>query len=235
MTKKLRELPKARSPKRSLIRCFLLGTVILTCGVAVPFRAASARLQSVDGPVLGFASDGEGTEIRPILGIPGASILGKPLDIPVEFGGVLISAAQDYAIAIRTDDAHAVVIDLSTDPSGIRLVSGANFGADLIAISPVGSVVAIYDELTHTVRVVGGLPSAPGILDIFDASGFPGSVTDIAISDDGSVAIVRSIDGDHVGIWTLDSSGIPRRLPADRPSGSRFCTQPSAQRATPRY
>ena len=217
-----RRLFKARCPNLGLIRWIFLGAVILAGRIAVPSSSVFSQLQPVSGPTLGFAPDREGTAIRPILGIPGASRLGQPLDISVEFRSVLISPAQDYAITTRAADGRAIVVELASHELVVRPVAGADFRADLIAISPVGSIAAIYDDLSETVHVLGGLPGAPGVISVLDASGLPGSVSDIAVSDDGGVAIVRSIDGDRIALWTLDSSGIPRQIPADRPRAVAF-------------
>src|SRR5262245_25176590 len=108
--------------------------------IVISLMAVNLQGQTVTGPILGFAPDLGGTAIRPILGIPGASMLGGRLALDSDVSGVLISPSQDYAIAARTSDAQVVVIDLRLGASPLVAVAGSHRGADVMAFSPTGSV-----------------------------------------------------------------------------------------------
>jgi len=102
--------------------------IIAILGVAVfsaPLRLRAAP-QFIGGPILGFIPDAGGTAIRPVLGIPGASMLGKGLELNVDIRGATISPKQDYAIASRVADAQAVVIDVAADPPQVTPVTGVH-------------------------------------------------------------------------------------------------------------
>src|SRR5947207_10949700 len=109
------------------ISIFLL---LVTCSVAVGVAAQSELLH---GPILGFTPDSSGAVIWPILGIPGASVLGDRLALDAAIHGARISPKQDYALAVRNEDARAVVFRLSGASPALSVIPGADFAADLIA------------------------------------------------------------------------------------------------------
>src|SRR5690349_20438774 len=89
------------------IRLILFVLVIVVLSAPLHINAAP---QFIGGPILGFLPDQNGTVIRPIMGIPGASTPGQPLKLSVDILGAAISPRQDYAIASRSTDAQVVVI-----------------------------------------------------------------------------------------------------------------------------
>src|SRR5262249_23364083 len=148
-----------------------------------------AQSSSISGPVLGFAPDSGGDFIRPILGIPGASILGQRLEFESDIRTVGISPKQDYVVAIRQEDAQLLVIPLRSGSFETIPVSGTYPGERLFTISPTGSVVGVYELDTRAVRLIGELPGSPGIIAEFDASMIPGRGTELTASDDGAFAL----------------------------------------------
>lgn len=185
---------------------------LLTLGLAGGLAGASAQWAPwIDGPSMGFVPDSAGSVIRPIRGIPGAASLGAPIDIGVAFRGAVISPRHDYAIAVRDSDGRAIVVDLSSVEPAVRPL-GIDGEADLIAVSPTGSVVAVYNQSSASVHVVEGPESLRVEGSVFNVSGVPGEASGLAISDDGDVAIVRFADGGRSGLWTLSATGIPRRI-----------------------
>src|SRR5262249_15894934 len=102
---------------------------------------ASAVLQAqtpiINGPMLGLTSDAGGSTIWPIIGIPGAAILATRLTLSTDIRRAVISPKQDYAIAVRWDDARAAVIDLTTN-GAITSIPGVLAGNDAMALSPTG-------------------------------------------------------------------------------------------------
>src|SRR5438477_3374125 len=87
--------------------------------------------KSIHGPVLGFVQDRGGEVIRPIFGVLGASLLGPPLVLDSAVRNAIISPNQDYAIAVRTDDAAAVVIHLDGDSPGLTPRAGVRAVPDM--------------------------------------------------------------------------------------------------------
>jgi hypothetical protein len=186
--------------------------------------AVSAQAQSLylSGPSLGFTSENRGSAIRPIAGIPGASVLTDRIPFDVEFRGALISAKQDLAVALRTEDGQIMIIDLRTGSPVISSVPGTHPFASVLALSPTGSIAAVYDRGTRTVQTIGGLLDSPQVISELSASQISGSVGGIAVSDDGGSALVRFVDGDGASLWVLDSSGASWKIPADQPSAFAF-------------
>src|SRR5215475_1337676 len=114
--------------------------------------------EGLDGPILGFAPNSAGSEIRPILGIAGASRLGERLPLDTNIHGAIVSSKQDYAIAVRTTDARPVVVRLTGDVPGTTAGPVVDIAADQMGISTTGSAAAIYNNESKSIQVVGGLP-----------------------------------------------------------------------------
>src|SRR6266480_1379354 len=99
---------------RKIVTIQNIGILVLIAPLAL-----GAAPQFIGGPVLGLISDSGGTAIRPVIGIPGASMLGKPLELEVEIQGAIISQKQDYAIASRATDGQAILIDMAAEPPAV--------------------------------------------------------------------------------------------------------------------
>jgi hypothetical protein len=200
------------------ITCFgVSGTLVLSLSAAVCLEAQSPSIQA---PILGFMPDAAGSGIRPIFGVPGASSVGDRLQFEMDIRDAVISPNQDYAIAVRNDDAQAVVIDLGTGTA--VTVPGVRSRTDVIAISPMGSAAALYDQESKTVQVIGRLPRTPQVINEFQASHIPGRGVRMAVSDDGGVALVEFIGDDGVALWAMDASGRSARISADHPADAAF-------------
>jgi hypothetical protein len=128
---------------------------------------------------------------------------------------------QDYAVAVRVDDQKAVVIGLASQQ--VTAVSDANPDSFVLGISPRGSAVAVYDGATGWVHVIGQLPQTPQVVQEFNASGIAGQANRLAVSDDGTLVLLRIVDSDlQPGLWLMTASGVLHRLQVDQPSGVAF-------------
>jgi hypothetical protein len=111
----------------------------------------------VGGPVAGFVFDGAVAALRPILGIPGASTLGAPLDAGFALSWVTVAPHQDSAIAI---DSNGALHLLRLGPGIAEAPCGAcPATADAAVFSPSGTAVALY--AAGRVQILTGLPDAP--------------------------------------------------------------------------
>src|SRR5215831_8949861 len=142
-----------------------LSAIVLFTGLI----AVSAQAQSLtlNGPTLGFTADDAGTAIRPILGLPGASILGDRFQLEMGIRGLVFSPKHDYAIAAKSDDGQLTFIDLRGDTPASRTLGGV---ANNLAVSPRGSTIATYDAQAGTVQIIAGLPDDPQLRYQMDAS-----------------------------------------------------------------
>jgi hypothetical protein len=200
----------------------------LICVILLAASTGIGRLEAqstyLAGPSLGFTPDNSGTAIRPIIGIPGASLLADRLHLDTEIRGALISPKQNYAIAARTEDARMVIIDLLGGGPGPVIYAAwySRPGADLMAISPSGLAAAAYAHDTKTIQVTVNLLTAPEVIREFDATQIPGRATSIAISDDASLALVRFVEEDRAVLWVLNSAGAALPIAVDQPSAAAF-------------
>src|SRR5688500_16299345 len=113
--------------------------VLLLAGLCGSGVTVAGQLEFLGGPFLRFIQDIAGSVIRPIFGVPGAAILGSPLELEADIDEAIISPRQDYALAVRKEDGRSVIIDLAHGLSALTTIAGTDGSADLMAISPTGS------------------------------------------------------------------------------------------------
>ena len=142
----------------------------------------------IAGPVSGYVFDPSARGLRPILGIPGASLLGNPLDFGLEVSSVAVAPRQDAALVTGADGSFHVFRMQSGTPSEITL-NGVMGTPEQVVFSPVGSAAALY--AAGSIQVVSGLPDSPALVNRLDvrALGLPNAM---ALSDDGAVALVAA-------------------------------------------
>jgi hypothetical protein len=184
-----------------------LSVAILLAISAVPLCGQPGQ---VGGPVVGFVFDGSLRALRPILGIPGASTLGTPLDAGLELSSATVAPRQDSAVAI----------DSGGSPHLLRLGSGVAevrcgacpSTADAAVFSPSGSAVALY--AAGRVQIVTGLPDAPAAGAGFEV-GSPSRLgrgrtlaPPMALSDDGAWLLVSA----RGSVDLFAANGGPRQL-----------------------
>jgi DNA-binding beta-propeller fold protein YncE len=146
---------------------------------------------TIQGPQLGYVFDNAKKELRPILGIPGAAVLGEALAAGVELRKVAISPRQDYALVVAGEHNQAMVFAMGQPTLTAVMVQGADRGADQIAISAGGMAAALYYQNAGRVEVVTGLPAAPKVSsEIYLQSGQ--KLTAIAVGDDGHTVLAAS-------------------------------------------
>jgi hypothetical protein len=145
--------------------------------------AASLFAQArVAGPVSGFVYDRGAGRLRPILGIPGASLMGDPVESGYDLKLASIAPAQDAAIVVAADGV-VHVLRLNSAAGADRTVDGLSMAPERIVYSPSGQAAALYKD--GVVRVIAGLPDAPALGASFDLTAYsaPGA---LALSDDGA-------------------------------------------------
>jgi hypothetical protein len=191
----------------------------LICGLSIS-ATVEAQSHAITGPFLGFIPDSSGAAISPIVGIPGASILADPMGLNLGIRNSVISPKQNYAIALRGQDARATVIDFTANQ--LTDIPGAQTSADLISISPTGSAAALYASATSTVQVITSLPQMPQVVGQFDTSAIPGYAKAVSISDDAAFVLMTFVDSGKASVWVLGASGPAWRLPVDSPTAATF-------------
>jgi hypothetical protein len=190
-----------------------------TLALAGATRAQDSGLMS--GYTLGYVFDARTSALRPLLGIPGAAVLGKPLDAGIAITRAIISPQQSYALA--TTASGTKIVRLSPDPPTVSALGADIEAADVIALSPNGSKVAIYSAQENSIRIATGLPDAPVWSRARSTSGIPGQLRLLAISNDGAALVAAFTSDGADSLLRMDADGAaPVIMTSSHISGLRF-------------
>lgn len=138
----------------------------------------------IRGPVVGYIFDKSHSAVRPILGIPGASTLGKPLDHGFAAVQGAVAPSQEFALLVRAEDGIVHLALLSQGTGEPRLLEGVPAKPVRIVFSPDGAAAAFFYESEESRRlvVVTGLPSEPVVQPERALAALPPA---FAVADDG--------------------------------------------------
>jgi hypothetical protein len=105
--------------------------------------------------------DAGAKQLRPLLGIPGSSTIGKPLALGFAPSSTL-SLDSRHIIASTDERLELQVLDLSTVPLSIAAIVGVPAGPTSAAASLHGTSVVFYYWDAHAIRIVTGLLRGAG-------------------------------------------------------------------------
>ncbi|MCC7175512.1 MAG: hypothetical protein IT159_09980 [Bryobacterales bacterium] len=193
---------------------------IMSCAALISAAALGAAAQDaapVSGPVVGFVFD-RAAGIRPVLGVPGAATLGRPVLSRMGFETVVFPPAEDYALALTVRGRRAVLLRELNASGGLTELPLA-WGAARLAISPGGGAAAFFYPETNAVAVLGGLPDAPSVSWSIELPQPDGGAGALAVNDAGD-AVLFAASGGETPVWLLTSDAGPRVLTSvtSRPS-----------------
>lgn len=168
----------------------------------------SVRASSADGglssniriPSLGIVYD-NGT-VRPILGMPGAAILGAPLDLGFPVENAATAAQQDYALATSAGDHRLRLVRMQDGSTVVRTLLDAMVSPDRIIPSASGRAAVVYSRATARLQVISGLPEAPVVSREFTTAGL---AVNLAVSDDGKSVLLVAGGQDAGSAWLLNT------------------------------
>lgn len=181
------------------------------CCLLLAAQLSMAQQSTLGGPIAGYVFDSSARVLRPVRGIPGASLLGDPVNFGFDLAAAYVSPGQDSAMVVGADDSlHMFRLNAGTATEvSLGGVSGV---PQTVVFSPSGSAAALFAN--GHVRILTGLPAAPTLVatvSIADsghaaapvrkagmAFGTPASGTGLAVSDDG--AYLLGISGSSVKI-----------------------------------
>lgn len=187
--------------KRNIPR--ILVTSILT-------TVALAQQDSVRGPLSGFVYDGAARAIRPIVGVPGASYLGAPLAVSLEFASI----SPDGKLALVESQGRLFLLRrLETGRPSWLFLEGAG-RAERVAWNAESTAAAVYSSGTTRLRVwtnLGGSPTEarseepspraserrirpgtegmPALTDLGELAGLGGEVSALSLDAQGAVLV----------------------------------------------
>jgi DNA-binding beta-propeller fold protein YncE len=205
-----------------------LSTMKFAGVVCAAVLAAWAQQGRVAGPVSGFVFDAAARAVRPVLGIPGAAVVGDPLALGYDIQSAWFAPRLDSAIAVAADGAvHVVRLDSGT--AAERPANGITVVPQMVAFSPLGSAAALFAG--GKLQVVTGLPDAPRGAVTLDLETAPSvgkrpprkTFPSFAVSDDGSLVLAARgnsiVAFDSGGAGSVVAAASPGALVAFAPGG----------------
>ena len=198
-----------------LLVCFILSLLNLACGGGgLPRSTQSSQSpqsdrsasKSMQAPILGFVFATDGSEVRAILGIPGASILSRALAIPAGVTNFSFAPGQKYAIVEGASGASIGVVTFpNANPGPFIEISGAITRPDIVSFSPNGAAAVVYSASEGRLEVLSGLPATPRIAREISSSELPNSVRLLALADDG-ITLLEGAANSTV-YWVAEGGG----------------------------
>ncbi len=167
--------------------------------------------EDVQIPVLGYFARTSPLELRPIVGITGAVILGDPMALPEGVNALALAPGQEYAAAQAGDQGAVGLLPIAGFGVGDLVpIAGATAAPDRIEFSPTAAVMALYSNRQQNIQLIGGLPAAPQVIREVDVSGLSGPPAAFAVSDDGQSLLVAAANGDGSTVTLFPAGGNPR-------------------------
>lgn len=194
----------------------MIRTAILSIGLA-SFGWAQLRV-----PVAGYVIDPASTLVRPIIGAPGAALIGGSLAPLQSATYVAISPDQQYAILSGNQLTVAAIGPDGFVPS--TTIEGAINSPDRIEFSAGGSAAALYSAKLAKIQIVTGLPVSPQVVREF---AFGDELLALALAGDAGTLVTANSDG-NVSLLARDGS---TRLVASAGSIVALQFLPDASRA----
>jgi hypothetical protein len=155
----------------------------------------------VSGPVAGFVFDSQTNDLRPILGVPGASYLGAPLVTGLDIAAV----SPDGLGALAVSGGRLTLLSFlpGLAPASAE-IEGAIPAVNRIAWSPDGKLAAIYSSASGQAQIVRDANRTPAPAATIPA---PGVITALSLSDTGDLAAAA-----EDGVYLLTTDGGPQLL-----------------------
>lgn len=178
---------------------------LLRAACVAATAALAAWAGDISGPVAGYFFDAPSRSVRPVLGIPGASTIGQPLDLGFDAAVAAVAPAQDFLLA-GGSDGRARLIRLSGGFAA-EAFDALHGAPERIVFSPRGAAAVLVNA--GTLDVYTGLPGSPALARTLAVTASPAA---LAVSDDGEAVLavfdgVLSVAGAAAEWKTLASAG----------------------------
>jgi hypothetical protein len=144
--------------------------------------------------------------LRPINGIPGSSLFGKPVDLPVPIRRAVMAPGGQAALVVSDQPDGEVLLARNLagpEPSAV-LVQSALRDPDLISWAEDGASAVICSSRTAQLQVITGLDSSPQAGQPVAIPDGHGEVTAIALASDRSKALFAAFDAASGAVYLLD-------------------------------
>ena len=196
-----------------MIRSFLLLLAIM--------GATLVAGTDLEAPVTGYVKDWRNGTLRPINGLPGASLLGAPAPLPFVINELRVCAKGDFALASESATSRRgsrrsqpVWLIQALHASNLSAARLPGILADQIALNESCTGALLYSENSRSLRFVTGLPNQPQVFQQVALSQLAGSVSALALSSDGKKALVGMSGGSAGGgVYLVDAdSSVPVQI-----------------------
>jgi hypothetical protein len=137
-----------------MTRLFPIFGLVLAAGGSL-----AGQQGSLAGPVAGFVYDSSSRALRPVQGVPGASLIGHPLSLGLDLTAAYVAPRQDSAFVVSDGALHFFRL-ASAGPVEATL-GGVSFIPQRVIFSPSGTAAALFTP--GNVQVFQGLPGAPAL------------------------------------------------------------------------
>lgn len=181
-----------------------IGRVALVLAFTVHALSAS----ELQGPSLGALFDSASGQLYPIVGIPAAAAIGKPLEVGQLLSSASVCSARGFALAISRDGGQVLVVSFGKGIIETGALAGAPPGPDRMVLSPNCTSAALLYSAVSQGQLITGLPDHPSLSPIV-LSPLPSLSGAIAVDDTGaSLLVATSIEGTSI-VNRLSASAQP--------------------------
>lgn len=166
----------------------------VSLALLAPLAGAVAYAQ-ISAPLVGMIS-GEGqarNEVRPVVGVMGASTLRAPIALGSNVVRVNLAPSGGWALVERRGMAPELVTFNGLTAGASQQIAGVFPAPALVAFSPTGKSAALRYP-NGVIQVVTGLNATPQLAYQAEAPG-ASRVSALAVSDDGSAALAITAEG----------------------------------------
>src|ERR1700683_365367 len=143
---------------KSFVPLFFLAAAFQARNISAGEASPQAQLSA---PAEAYIFDAAVKGIRPVLGIPGASSIGDPLDLGLSLASALVSPNQDFALLVGADDAAVRILSLQSGDFTNQLLPQASNAPKRIFFSPGGGTVGLYYPDSDRLQIFTHMPVGP--------------------------------------------------------------------------
>jgi hypothetical protein len=186
---------------------------IVGIGLMLAAGAASDARAQISAPLVGLIAGESPSEIRPVLGVLGASSIQASIHLPRGVLHVHLAPMGGWALVQQRGKPSGLVTFNGSMPGAVQTIADAAPNPDLVSFSPLGRSAALLVS-GDVVQVLTGLDSTPRMAysaNFYDSAG----VKKIAVSDDGQLLTILTAAGQ---VYLLSSSIAPMLAYAGSPS-----------------
>lgn len=186
---------------------------LLAIALASPLAAQPASLR---GAVSGFVFDPPSRTIRPLVGVPGSSYLGKPVLKNIDAAYI----APDGQSALVVENGKAALIRGLQDARPAPYPLGLQ--VDLAAWASNSSGLVVYSSSTRTLKQFDVSGTAPVAGPSTDLSGIDGDVIALATNTGATRTVIALYHSARSGFYVLTEGAVTQIAPSADPGAIAF-------------